>query len=251
VIGGDLEWKYVFGKQIEMEAHLDFNAITGHGMGAHGQAWFTYNHPDGIYSVHSIGEVRYIQANYIPNYFDSYYFIQRQQFALTNRAREIVNSSDSPFATKAQSLEQLDADTGWNAGYYAGINFEVFKGTGDERRKAIFGRMYVADTFGRSNDGQFLASLSIPRMSKKIDVHALYSRLSFNNVVDIFRLDNTLVKVLVRWDLNQEFYLLMNYGRIWQLQTATNNMTDTGFQSNNEFNISIGFQETLAGTVGQ
>lgn len=250
VVGGDFEWKYVFGKQIEMEAHLDWNAITGHGMGAHAQAWFTYNHPDGLYSVHSVGEARYIQRNYIPNYIDSYYFIQRQQYALTDRARAAFNSTDDPFVTKAQFLEQLDADSGWDPGYYLGMNFEVYKGSGEQRRKAVFGRLYIADTIGRSQDGQFLASLSIPRLSEKIDVHALYSRLSFAKVVDIFKLDNTLVKVLVRWDLNQDFYLLMNYGRIWQLRTSTDAMTDTGFQSNNEFNISLGFQETLAGTVG-
>jgi hypothetical protein len=201
--------------------------------------------------VHSVGEVRYMQRNYIPNYFDSYYFIQRQQFALTDNARNSFNSTDDPFVTKSGFLQRLDADNGWDPGYYAGINFEVFKGSGTERRKALFGRMYVADTIGRSNDGQFLASLSIPRLSEKIDVHALFSRLALNNARDIFRLDNTLVKVLVRWDLNKDFYLIMNYGRIWQLQAATSGFTDTGFQSNNEFNISLGFQETLTETIGQ
>lgn len=249
VLGADFEWKYAFGKQIEMEAHFDWNAITQHGMGAHAQAWFTYNHPDGVYSVHSVGEARYIQRNYVPNYFDSYYFIQRQQYQLTGRASDVLGAGGSPLFTKSQFLDSLDSDDGWDPGYYFGINFEVYKGTGEERRKAIFGRMYIADTIGRGNDGQFLASLSIPRMSKKIDVHALYSRLSFGELRDIFKLDNSLVKVLVRWDLNKDFYLLMNYGRIWQLQTSTNAMTDTGFQSNNEFNISVGFQETLAGGV--
>jgi glycine/D-amino acid oxidase-like deaminating enzyme len=56
---------------------------------------------------------------------------------------------------------------------------------------------------------------------------------------------NTLVKLRVRWDLNEKFYVLLAYARLWQLVTSQDGTTRTGFQSGNDFNISLGFAEEL------
>lgn len=243
VIGGDFQYKYVFGTQVSIEAHADWNYITDHGMGLHGQLWFVYNHPDGDYSVRGEGEFRYIAQDYIPNYFDSYYAIQRAQFGLTPETAGEV-SADGTFLTKQQVLDALPGGN-WQGGYQLGLTFEAFAGEGDDRRSALRARFYLGDTLGRSNDGQFVLTLQVPRLAKKIDIYALYSRQNFDRLVDIFQLDNTVIKVLVRWDLNDQFYLLMNYGRLFQLSVDPTGSAAAGFQSGNDFNISLGFAEGL------
>ena len=90
-----------------------------------------------------------------------------------------------------------------------------------------------------------MLSLQVPRLADKIDIYALYSRQNFNRLVDIFQLDSTLVKVVVRWDLNEQFYVLLNYGRLWQLEVEAPGRTLTGFQSSNDFGISLGIAEGL------
>ena len=249
VVGGDLQYRYVFGRQVEFEARADFNLITGHGMGGHLQAWWIYNHPEGDYSVRGIGEFRYVQDNYIPNYFDSYYFIQRQQYGLSDALRESLSIADDPFLTKQEFLNGLDA-ADWNMGYLGGLEFEARRGTGDAERTALLGRLYVSDNFSREADGQFLLSVKVPRLADKIDLYGLYSRQNFDSLVDVFRIEDTLVKFLVRWDLNEQFYLSLNYGRIWQLQVDTAGLSQTGFQSNDEFGFSLGFAEELVAGQG-
>jgi len=252
VVGADLQYRFVFGQQIELEARADWNYITDHGMGTHVQVWGIYNHPDWLYTVRGIGEFRYIQENYIPNYFDSYYFIQRQQYGLSAGAQEqldaILTGPDSTFATKGEYLAALPNE-GWNAGYLGGISFEMYRGEGEARRTALRARLYISDVFGRDSDGQFLVTLELPRLMDKIDVYALYSRQNFGELLDIFELNHTLVKLQVRWDLNEQFYVQMNYGRIWQIGVDAVTGTTDGFSSNNEFGISLGFAEELAAAV--
>ncbi len=244
VVGGDFQYKYVFGTQVSIEAHADWNYITDHGMGLHGQIWFSYNHPDGDYSVRGEGEFRYIQPDYIPNYFDSYYAIQRAQFGLTPETRGAV-SLDGTFLTKQEVLGGLPDDGSWQGGYQLGLNFEAFRGEGDDRRSAFRARFYIGGTFGRANDGQFVLTVQVPRLAKKIDIYALYSRQNFDRLIDIFHLNNTVIKVIVRWDLNEQFYVLMNYGRLFQLSVDASGSAAAGFQSGNDFNLSLGFAEGL------
>lgn len=251
VVSGDIQYRFVFGEQIELEARVDWNWIVEQGMGGHGQIWFIYNHPDWVYSVRGIGEFRYIQDDYIPNYFDSYYLIQRQQYGLTEGAQDqldrLLSDDQGVFTTKQEYLAALPEED-WRAGYLGGIDVELYRSAevDDQRRTAVRFRLFISDTFSREDDGQFLATLEIPRLSDDIDVYALYSRQNFDDIVDIFQLEDTLVKVLVRWDLNEQFYLLMNYGRIWQLQVDDAGMSVDGFQSNNEVGLSVGFTEDLA-----
>jgi len=81
-----------------------------------------------------------VQRDYIPNYFDSYYFIQRQQYGLSAGARaqleEVLPGADDPFLTKQELLDALPGDE-WNAGYLGGVSFEAYRGTGEERRSAF------------------------------------------------------------------------------------------------------------------
>ena len=242
-LGADFEYKYVFGTQIAIEAHADWNYLTGHGMGGHAQLWFIYNHPYGAYSVRGQGEFRYIEQNYVPNYFDSYYNIQREQFALTPETRAAMGA-DGAFSTKQQALNGLSGGD-WGGGYQVGMTFELYRGSGDDRRTALSARFYLGDNFRRRDDGQFVLSLQVPRLADKIDIYALYSRQNFNRLVDIFQLNSTLVKVVVRWDLNEQFYVLLNYGRLWQLEVEAPGRTLTGFQSSNDFGISLGIAEGL------
>lgn len=247
VVGANLEYIYAFGAQVKFEAHADWNWITSHGMGGHGQLWFVYNHPDGIYTVRAQGEFRFVQRNYIPTYFDSYYEIQRQQVALVDEARDALEAGDE-LLTKRQFLNAL-ADDSWDPGVQGGFEFEAFKvtGSGDtaERRRAFFARGFFGNTFGRSGDGQFVLSVEVPRLANKIDLFGLFSRQSFDEIGDIFTLEDTLVKVMVRWDLTERFYVLMNYNRAWQILAAADGTAQGGFQSSNDFVVSLGIAEEL------
>lgn len=245
VVGANLEYVYAFGAQVKAEAHADWNWITGNGMGGHGQFWFVYNHPDGIYTVRAQGEFRFVQRNYIPTYFDSYYAIQRQQFALVGDARDRLESGADALVTKRQFLGSL-ADDSWDPGMQAGFEFEYFKlAANNSRRRAFFARAFFGNTFGRTGDGQFVLAAEVPRLADKIDLYGLFSRQSFDEIGDIFTLHDTLVKVMVRWDLTEKFYVLMNYGRLWQLQTNPDGTTQSGFQSGNDFTVSLGVAEQL------
>ncbi|MBI2897411.1 MAG: hypothetical protein HYY06_27885 [Deltaproteobacteria bacterium] len=244
VVGGDLEYVYAFGRQLRAAVHADWNWITGHGMGGHGQAQFVYNHPDGIYSVRTQGELRFVQRNYIPSYFDSYYDIQRQQYALAGEARERLERGDEDLVTKREFLESLTDDS-WDPGVQGSLELEAFRGTGTDRRRAFRARAFLGDTFGRQGDGQFVVTAEMPRLGDKIDLYALYSRQNFDTIADLVKLDDTLVKLRVRWDLAAKIYVLLTYGRLWQLQTRADGTTDRGFQSSNDFNVSLGYAEEL------
>ncbi|MBK8170269.1 MAG: hypothetical protein IPK60_07965 [Sandaracinaceae bacterium] len=239
VVGADLQWRYILGDQINFELHADTNYILNHGAGTHAQALFIYKHPDGLWSWRGVGEFRYVARNYIPNYFDSYYFIQRQQFNLTAQSSAASEGVGDTIVTKQQYLDSLPRGE-WDAGYYMALESEVYAGEGAERRVVANGRVYIADNVGRGNDGQFLVSLGLHRIGGNFDVTALYSRQNWNLLRDIFQLNNTLVKVLVRWDFSDSFYLLMNYGRIWQLFVDSGGST-VGYQSNNELTFSLGY----------
>lgn len=241
VVGGNLEYVYAFGSQIKAEAHADWNWITGHGMGGHGQVWFVYNHPEGSYTVRAQGEFRFVQRNYIPTYFDSYYEIARQQVALVDEARDDLEAGGA-FLTKRQSLTLLDGDDAWDPGIQGGFEFEAFKVASGERRRIFFARGFFGNTFGRTGDGQFVLSAEAPRLADKIDLYALFSRQGFDEIGDLFTLQDTLVKVLVRWDLTERFYVLLNYARVWQLRATPD---QGGFQSGNAFTASLGIAEEL------
>lgn len=239
VLGADLQYRYIFGRQINFELHADANYIADHGMGSHAQALFIYNHPDGIYSWRGVGEFRYVERDYIPNYFDSYYFIQRQQFNLTAQASDASAGIGDAIVTKQQFLNSLPRGQ-FDAGYYIALEGEVYSGEGSDRRVVANGRVYIADNLGRNADGQFLVSLGLHRLGGEFDVTALYSRQNWSMLRDIFQLNNTLIKLLVRWDFSEYFYLLMNYGRIWQL-VADASSGGAGYQSQNELTFSLGY----------
>jgi hypothetical protein len=186
-----------------------------------------------------------MQESYVPTYFDSYYDIQRQQYTLTDEARRAVATGDEPFITKLEFLRRLP--DGWYGGYRLGLAFEAFTGEGDERRPVFQSRLSVGDNFGRDADGQFVLTAGLTRLGRKIDVFALYSRQSFDTLLDVFQLEDTLVKVFVRWDLNAQFYVLIDYGRIWQLRVDADDGVEraSGFLSGNDFHISLGFAEGL------
>ena len=92
---------------------------------------------------------------------------------------------------------------------------------------------------------QFVVTAEVPRLSDRIDIFALYSRQGFDRLRDLFTLNDTLVQLKVRWDLTEQFYVLIHYGRLWQLQSLANGTTDTGFRSSNDFNVSLGFAGAL------
>lgn len=239
VLGADLTWRYIFGEQINFELHADANYIAGHGMGSHAQALFIYNHPDGIYSWRGVGEFRYVERDYIPNYFDSYYFIQRQQFNLSAQADAASAGIGDAIVTKQQFLNSLPRGQ-FDAGYYMALEGEIYTGEGDDRRVVANGRVYIADSLGRNADGQFLVSLGLHRLGGDIDVTALYSRQNWSMLRDIFQLNNTLIKLLVRWDVSTDWYLLMNYGRIWQLVPDATGQ-GASYLSQNEITFSLGY----------
>lgn len=243
VVGGNLEYIYSFGAQIKAEAHADWNWITGHGMGGHGQLWFVYNHPEGTYTVRAQGEFRFVQRNYIPTYFDSYYEISRQQVALVDEARDDLEAGGA-FLTKRQALNAL-TDEDWDPGVQGGFEFEAFRVASGERKRAFFARGFFGNTFGRTGDGQFVLSMEVPRLANKIDLFGLFSRQGFDEIGDLFTLQDTLVKVAVRWDLTERFYVLLNYGRVWQLRVTPEGTSQSGFQSGNDFTVSIGVAEEL------
>jgi hypothetical protein len=193
--------------------------------------------------VRAQGEYRFVQRNYLPTYFDSYYEIARQQVALADDARDDLEAGGA-FLTKRQYLGTLQDDA-WDPGIQGGFEFEAFKVRGGERRRAFFARGFFGNTFGRSRDGQFVISMEVPRLAEKIDLFALYSRQGFDEVGDIFTLEDTVVKFLVRWDLTERFYVLMNYNRVWQLAPEGAGSTVGGYQSANDFTVSIGIAEEL------
>ncbi|MDW8363595.1 MAG: hypothetical protein RMK74_14440 [Myxococcales bacterium] len=251
VASAHLEYRFTFGSQVELEVRGDANYITGHGIGTHAQIWGIYNHPFGVYSVRGLGELRVQQPNYVPNYFDAYYGVQREQFTLSEGARRQLRavtggSDDDPFKTKQQLLEALDAlGDAWQLGVLAGLDVQLYRGEGESRRTAVRGRLFLADNFERVADSQFFVSLEIPRLNDKIDVYALYARQNFDGLADLVALEDSLVKVSVRWDLNEQFYLTLNYGRIWQLVRDAEALVREGFRSDDEIGLALGFAEEL------
>lgn len=246
VVGANLQYIYQLDTEFLLGARADLNWITGFGMGGHAQAGAIIQHPQADWRLILGAEGRLFQGNYVPTYFDSYYQINSQQYTLTDGLVEQLGGQR--FVTKREFLESLDPDD-WRGGYQAGFRFELRSGTPFvDQRVLFFAQLYAGDNIERDNDGEVTLTIGVPRLSDAIDIYALYSRQSIDSFGDLFELDDTLVKLHVRWDLLRGLmYVLLEYGRIWQVLIDQESFSTLGFTSENVFNISLGFEAGIAG----
>ncbi|MBI5503144.1 MAG: hypothetical protein HY907_23065 [Deltaproteobacteria bacterium] len=194
------------------------------------------------------GEYRMLGSSYIPSYFDDYYAVQREQYALTPNQRTTVD----PTLTKLGYLRTLeDQPATFEHSYAAILHVDVWRDCPDallcnEGQWVRFLRFYafIDQIVGRPNSGSlgFVAlAPDIPLGGEMfLSLLGAYIRRGFNDGGDMFALDGTLLQFLARLDIWGGLYVLATYDHLWRLDP------DTGyFEGVSSFLATFGFTEDL------
>jgi hypothetical protein len=81
IIGGDIEFKLLRSEETDLKMYIDYQKMRGYGGGATiGSLWrFSYGQP-ATRAFRARAEVNFFDADYLPNYFDTFHDIFQSQF---------------------------------------------------------------------------------------------------------------------------------------------------------------------------
>ncbi|RME19832.1 MAG: hypothetical protein D6806_17585 [Deltaproteobacteria bacterium] len=200
IIGGDIEFRVLNLSWLNLTPYMDLNGIVGAGIGYHAGILSVFHLPASINLTARI-EYRYMNPDYIPAYFDSYYEIQK--FAYPYKDESTGTEQQAP---KRAVLERL-GDKNLN-GYWAEL---VFK----------FADLFILGASYDDYDGPYNSNLriylDIPAL-EVIQFGAYYYRHNYEGAADAFKFDEkSLFLVEARYQFTSFLYVVAQYWRIWQL----------------------------------
>jgi hypothetical protein len=202
-----------------------------------------HNHLRFYYDVGSVdffidGEHRMLMGQYISNYFNQHYRVQRTQFALSDEQRALVEGESN--LTKRGALEALPNTTEHGFATTATFRFWADAGTGSGWNRAADLWIFAEQTPGRELSGRAGAGISLYGVDDKVDVTALFVQQGWDNLDGLFALDNSILEVDVRYLIDEEMYLDFFFD-----QTFFALSDDAGFDTANDFGVSLGFLSEL------
>lgn len=228
----DAEYGFIWDPRRDIEDQLG-------NMGGHAALGFFWEPPTIPVTLDFFAEYRLVGSSYIPNYFDHYYSVQREQYALTSSARSLID----PTLTKLGYLRSLaeETDPYLEHSYNALLHFDFWRPAEIEGRQRLirFMRIYgwVDHIVGRPASGTIGLAAVFPNIFDAVTVTGMYVRRGFNDITDVFALDGSFMRFLFRWDrIWSGFYIEASYVLRWHL------VPQTGFyESAHDFVANVGF----------
>ena len=217
IIGIDAEFKVFDNETVAFTPYFDINFIAGAGMGFHlgASGSLRFKLLKGL-SIPMRLEYRVFRSDYLPNYFNSFYDIERYQYGLDVRAP----------TTKRQYLTLNGKDKTIN-GIYGEFAFDLM-------HYVQFGLIFEYYAGAAANLSFFL---NVPAW-ERAQFTLFYTRTDIRGGRDIFSFDNrTLFLALAKVRIIKFLYAAIEYSRTWQL-----NELDGQYDAVNDLNIGVIFR---------
>ena len=162
MVGADLSLPFLTGAGMELSAYADVNQILGHGMGAAAGLGFTYAPEGAAGRMMARLELRYLGAEYLPNYFNAFYETERigQEFAVAG------DSTSAVYNTKRNLLAGKTATEGGIAGILEGHFLNLIRVTGSYQQSfevANSGWFHLGADVGSVTDNRIVARAAFDR----------------------------------------------------------------------------------------
>ena len=219
IIGVDISLPLITTSMVFSRVYVDYAKIVNFGSGVAAGLLTDFNGL-GAVVIKTKLERRWPKDKYIPNYFSSFYEIERYNLDSTNKVLE----------SKAQRLNKM-VSTG--PGYFADITF------------GFFGKLYIRGAFEKldqdPNGGNLHFETSTGDMIPKVNIEAGYDRRNITSGKDVFKLDErSLLYATVGYKIN-------SYMIISTLYTWTFVATKDGYKVQKRIQPKIIFSFPLGG----
>ncbi len=183
--GLDVELPLLQREHMSLIAYSDWAMISGKGTGAFIGSTFTYKW------VSILGQLRFFGKEFVPQYFDGLYELDR--------------------STKYASLDDYDA---FHMGYFIGTQLAFFN--------VVDFYFFWSDTFGdpvgpNIQTGIGLAEGALP----KLDAGFMYSKKDIVSFVDFFNKENSLMQLMVGYQVSGAVKIVFIYERSYTPYTGT------------------------------
>ncbi|MEE2962029.1 MAG: hypothetical protein VYA34_14940 [Myxococcota bacterium] len=222
VIGFDMDVDLLHNDVVELVPYTDFNVISGAGWGWHLGILSVFKLPVGLDLRLPIRlEYRRFKSNYIPQYFGSFYEIERY-----------INTPAGTTVPKGNYVRGLNDGDGLN-GFYGDLAFD-FVGL-----VQVGGILEAYEGYG-SHATLFL---SVPAL-EVVEFKAYYERTGIEDAGDLFKLDDrSLLIAQGQYQLMPYVYLVARFNRKWILR---HDGEDKGtYKSTDSWNTGLEFSFNL------
>ncbi len=215
VYGFDVEAEVLNNALVDLVPYSDLNFINNAGWGWHAGALATLKMPIAIALTIPIRlEYRRFSSNYVPEYFDTFYEVQRFNSALTGQP-----------ISKEQWTRELPSGKGYN-GVYGDLAFD-FAGI------VQVGAVYEAR---EGADASLQAFAAVPAL-ETLQFKAFYARTGIKGTNDVFKFDDRSMLVAQgRYELFSYVYLVGRFTRRWVLDSVSSE-----YQSKDDWNVGLEF----------
>ena len=223
VLGLDIEADVLNSDILDILLYTDYNMIADAGNGLHIGTLMDFNLSLGISVRMPVRfEYRIFDADYIPQYFNSFYEIERFS-VLADGVSGLTKK------TMVQGLSDEADDDGQLTGYYGDLAFD-FAGF-----VQVGGILEAYD--GRDNILTMFASVPALEILK---AKAYYARTGIEDAGDAFKLDDrSLLIAQAEYELYPSLYLVGRFTRRWVL--ATEGEEAGSYVSNDDYSVGIDF----------
>ena len=220
VYGFDLEAQVLHNALIDMIPYTDLNFIDQAGWGWHLGVLTTLKMPIGFaLSIPIRLEYRRFASDYVPEYFNTFYEIERFNYGLTKQA-----------TPKVVAVRRMPSGKGIN-GYYGDLAFD-FAGL------VQLGAVYEGY---QGSDPNLQVFVSVPAL-EVVQFKAFYARTGIRGTDDIIKFDNrSFAVVQARYELASYTYLVGRLTERWALNTDPNSKHYTQYEAQRDWNVGIEF----------
>lgn len=206
VWGIDVSMRFVSTELYRMRFYTDFNTVSEAGSGFH----FGFDHsfdlsvPADI-KVKSRWEYRLMEANYIPQYFNSFYDVEREYYR---------NGETKSFLVGSKAFDPDSSNLDWTHGYYLDLVFDL---TGILAVGASFEHNRIYDDKAQDKfDSYQINIFANARLFEKFGVDFV---MTFQNVVDKNLKDSPFFKLHAMYFMNDYFTVGFQAESRWYLRS--------------------------------
>ena len=215
VWGIDVSMRFVATEIYQMRFYTDFNTVSEAGSGFHFGLDHSFDLPtETDIKIRSRWEYRLMEANYIPQYFNTFYDVEREYYR---------NGDTKSFHVGSKAFDPDDNGLDWTHGYYLDFVFDLtgtFALGGSFEHNRIYNDS-ATDIF----DSYQVNIFTNARLFEKIGVDFV---MTFQNVVDKDLGKTPFFKLHAMYFLNEYFTVGFQAESRWYLKS-------TGIGNNTEF----------------
>ena len=206
VWGIDISMRFVATEIYQMRFYTDFNTISEAGSGFHFGIDHSFDLPTQTdMKIKSRWEYRLMEANYIPQYFNTFYDVEREYYR---------NGETKSFHVGSKAFDPNSFNLDWNHGYYFDLVFDLtgtFSVGGSFEHNRIYDDMAM-DVFNSYQVNIFTNA----RLFEKFGIDFV---MTFQNVVDKDLKKAPFFKLHVQYFLNEYFTVGFQAESRWYLRS--------------------------------